>query len=201
MAPPKPLELWLVRHAHAGERGPDHPDDRLRPLSPKGQRQIAALNRWLDAQETRFDRLFASPLLRARQTAAPLAAFLNAADNDAEDMQNDRDGKSRAVGHRRGERRSTENRRAELLEALADSDYAGLLAALGERLGATDERLALVGHEPYLSELASLLLCGDARALRLEVGKGALLRLRGELRPAGMSLSALVPASSYRRCG
>ena len=30
------LELYLVRHAIAAERGPDHPDDRKRPLTPQG---------------------------------------------------------------------------------------------------------------------------------------------------------------------
>jgi phosphohistidine phosphatase len=34
--------------------------------------------------------------------------------------------------------------------------------------------VALVGHEPYLSSLASLLVSGDERALRLELMKGAL---------------------------
>ncbi len=37
--------------------------------------------------------------------------------------------------------------------------------------------VALVGHEPYLSSLASLLVSGNERALRLELKKGAVVRL------------------------
>ena len=31
----KDLEVYLVRHAPAGERGPEWPDDSLRPLTDK----------------------------------------------------------------------------------------------------------------------------------------------------------------------
>ena len=34
--PPTTLELYLVRHAVAADRGPRFPDDRLRPLTPGG---------------------------------------------------------------------------------------------------------------------------------------------------------------------
>ena len=45
--------------------------------------------------------------------------------------------------------------------------------------------VALVGHEPYLSRLTSLLCAGDEEALGLELKKGAvvLLELDGEPRP------------------
>ena len=35
------IELYLVRHAIAAERGPKYPDDRLRPLTPAGSKQFA----------------------------------------------------------------------------------------------------------------------------------------------------------------
>ena len=41
-----------------------------------------------------------------------------------------------------------------------------------------DSPLAVVGHQPLLSELASLLLTGDGRSLRLELKKGAVMCLR-----------------------
>ncbi|CAN5352603.1 phosphohistidine phosphatase SixA [soil metagenome] len=41
-----------------------------------------------------------------------------------------------------------------------------------------ESALALVGHQPLLSELASLLLAGDGRLLRLELKKGAAMCLR-----------------------
>jgi phosphohistidine phosphatase len=43
--------------------------------------------------------------------------------------------------------------------------------------------VALVGHEPHLSSLASLLVAGDEGALRLEVKKGAVVRLAFATRP------------------
>ena len=34
------LEIYLVRHAVAAERGPKYPDDRLRPLTPEGVKRF-----------------------------------------------------------------------------------------------------------------------------------------------------------------
>ena len=34
------IELYLVRHAIAAERGPKYPDDRLRPLTPGRHEEI-----------------------------------------------------------------------------------------------------------------------------------------------------------------
>jgi len=50
--------------------------------------------------------------------------------------------------------------------------------------------VALVGHEPYLSRLASLLLCGDEAVLQLELKKGAVafLAVSGGPRPGGALL-------------
>jgi phosphohistidine phosphatase len=47
-----------------------------------------------------------------------------------------------------------------------------------------DERsVALIGHEPHLSSLASLLVAGNDRALRLELKKGAAMRLALDAEP------------------
>ena len=43
-----------------------------------------------------------------------------------------------------------------------------------------DRSTALVGHEPYLSSLASLLLAGDADAVQLELKKGGVIFLAGD---------------------
>ena len=60
--------------------------------------------------------------------------------------------------------------------------------------------LALVGHEPWLSELVSLLLLGtgeSADAFRL--GKGSVCVLEGEPRPACMTLRSLQTLRQLRR--
>ncbi|HEX7311079.1 MAG TPA: histidine phosphatase family protein [Gaiellaceae bacterium] len=50
--------------------------------------------------------------------------------------------------------------------------------------------VALVGHEPFLSGLASLLLAGDENAVAIELKKGAvvLLTLSPDIRPASAFL-------------
>jgi phosphohistidine phosphatase len=55
------------------------------------------------------------------------------------------------------------------------------LEVLRER---TEVSLALVGHEPYLSTLASIMCAGGEDALRLDLKKGAvaLLRVEGDVR-------------------
>ncbi len=70
------IELYIVRHAHAGDpeawRGPD--DER--PLSPKGENQAARLAAFLTRIGARPQVILTSPRLRASQTAAPIGAAL-----------------------------------------------------------------------------------------------------------------------------
>ena len=64
------MDLYLIRHADAlalGERGITSDEDR--PLSEVGEAQAAAGAKALLTKGILFDRLFTSPLLRARQTA------------------------------------------------------------------------------------------------------------------------------------
>jgi phosphohistidine phosphatase len=64
------MDLYLIRHADAlplGEQGVTTDGDR--PLSDKGERQSAALGNALRQQDIRLDRLYTSPLVRARRTA------------------------------------------------------------------------------------------------------------------------------------
>jgi phosphohistidine phosphatase len=69
-------ELYLLRHAHAGDPGAwDGPDDR-RPLSDKGQRQAERLGRFLVAVGFRPDDIITSPKVRAAQTAEIVAGQL-----------------------------------------------------------------------------------------------------------------------------
>jgi phosphohistidine phosphatase len=61
------VRLILVRHAHSD---PGHPDE-LRPLSARGRKQARELGERLAAAEPVL--VLASPLLRARETAAAIA--------------------------------------------------------------------------------------------------------------------------------
>ena len=69
--------MLLIRHAHAGSRKDWPGDDRLRPLSAKGQRQatglVTSLGPWA------VQRILSSPYERCLQTVAPLATELSLA--------------------------------------------------------------------------------------------------------------------------
>jgi phosphohistidine phosphatase len=61
------MRLFLVRHAHSDPGDPDS----LRPLSARGRRQARELAERLASRAP--DTILASPLLRARETAAAIA--------------------------------------------------------------------------------------------------------------------------------
>ena len=61
-------QLYLIRHGIAVERG-SYPTDAERPLTPEGDRKTRKVAKQLAKLDIRFDILFSSPLVRARQTA------------------------------------------------------------------------------------------------------------------------------------
>jgi phosphohistidine phosphatase len=62
------MRLVIVRHAEAAPGSPDE----LRALTPAGREQARALGRRLRDEGLEPDAILASPLLRARETAAAL---------------------------------------------------------------------------------------------------------------------------------
>jgi phosphohistidine phosphatase len=68
------IQLFLVRHAIAEDRGADWPDDRLRPLTKEGAARMAREAAGLVALDVRIEEILTSPLVRARHTADILAA-------------------------------------------------------------------------------------------------------------------------------
>lgn len=144
---PTSLELYLVRHAVAAMRGPDYPDDALRPLTPEGaakwRRSVAGLRN----VGVTLDVVWTSPLTRARETAEHLVAGLRP--------------KPRLV----------------VVEALAAGRRVSEQLDLIARHAATPRGgslVALVGHEPDLGELATALL-GAKGAIAFK--KGAVCRI------------------------
>jgi phosphohistidine phosphatase len=59
------------------------------------------------------------------------------------------------------------------------------------------ERVGVVGHEPYLTELCGMLTGTHAQAFVLD--KGGVAWLSGDLKPGGMKLLALFPSRTLRR--
>lgn len=68
--------LYLVRHAIAHDRGPEWPDDDVRPLTRDGMRRWRRGARGLASIAPSVALILSSPLLRARQTADLLQARL-----------------------------------------------------------------------------------------------------------------------------
>jgi phosphohistidine phosphatase len=127
---PAPLVLDLLRHGHAEPGGPA--GDGARPLTPGGRGALARLGVRLEREGIRHDRVFASPLVRATESAAAvLGAFRDHAP-------------------------------VETLDALAfASSPADVLEAL-RGLGLAGGRVLLVGHQPQMGLLARLLTGAEA---------------------------------------
>jgi phosphohistidine phosphatase len=143
------LELYLVRHGIAEDRGEDWPDDSKRPLTSGGIAKLRKEARGLVALDVTFDQIITSPLVRTRQTADVLAEVLK--------------GKPPIAAS----------------DALAP---AGTPAAVIQEIGrhARKSRIALVGHEPNLGELAAQLTGAKAP---LEFKKGGICRIDFEVLP------------------
>jgi 8-oxo-dGTP diphosphatase len=71
------MRLFVVRHAHAGDRSATHGPDGVRPLSRKGRRQAHGLAERFAAEG--IGRVLSSPAARCVQTLEPLAERLGLA--------------------------------------------------------------------------------------------------------------------------
>jgi phosphohistidine phosphatase len=67
------MELYLIRHAVAEERGPRWPNDDLRPLSATGVTKFERIAEGLVRLGALPEQIFTSPLVRASQTAEILS--------------------------------------------------------------------------------------------------------------------------------
>jgi len=70
------IQLYVIRHGLAGDRGEAWPDDTKRPLTPQGVARLRREVQGLDLLGVRFDQVLTSRLVRARQTAEILAQAL-----------------------------------------------------------------------------------------------------------------------------
>ena len=141
------MELFILRHGVAVPRGSsEYPNDSDRPLTPKGARGMRKIARGMRAMDLLFDHVISSPFVRARQTAEI------------------------AVG------KLQPDFSIEYTEHLQpDGDREQFITASLTRCGQED-RVLVVGHEPYLSELISFLVCGDD-SLGMNFKKGGLCKL------------------------
>ncbi len=122
------FEIYLIRHGLAAERGENYSDDTKRPLTSKGIQRLRQEGKALVALDVTFDVILTSPLVRTRQTAEALAATFR----DPPPIVNS---PALAPG-------GTHNA---IMEELAKQSH-------------RRKKIALVGHEPGIGELASRLL-------------------------------------------
>lgn len=142
------LQLYLVRHGLAAQRGDEYPDDSKRPLTSEGIASLRKEVRALDLLGIGIDHIITSPLVRAKQTADILAELASKPSITTSDSL-----------------------------APAGSP-AGVFQELAKH--AKKGRIALVGHEPNLGELAARLIGSKTP---IEFKKGGICRIDFEVLP------------------
>jgi len=80
-----------------------------------------------------------------------------------------------------------------IVDALAAPDAAATSAAIAAALAPEEATVVVVGHEPWLSQLASWWLSGDAGAVRVLFRRATAMSLVGTPGPGAMTLTGLVP--------
>jgi phosphohistidine phosphatase len=143
------MEIYILRHGIAADLGEDGAmSDGDRPLTKKGREKMKEEAEGMRRLGLEFDLIFTSPLLRTRQTAEAVAEVLGLEEKVIV---------AEALAPGRGFVRGVNKKSPIFLE-----------------VGAQEfERALVVGHQPDMSELASVLLTGN-RDLGVEFKKGAL---------------------------
>lgn len=157
------MKLYILRHADAGEASAEgYTTDAARVLTPKGIKRTRQLANALRQMEITFDVILSSPLIRAQQTAEIVARSLR---------------KEKHMRHA-----------GQLAPDGSLSDVLALIESVRAKAGS----ILLVGHEPSLSHLISL-LCTGGPNLGLTLKKGGLCRLElNEAKPGSASLEWLL---------
>ena len=150
------MQLYLLRHGIAVEPGTSGIEsDADRPLTSKGRRQLRKAAVVLADMDLGLDLILSSPFVRARQTAEIVAGVLGM------------------------------KKRLTLTNALAVGGDPVILVKQMSRLKPMPEGVLLVGHEPGMSRLISLLLTGDSRLVETDFKKAGLCKLEVNQLKAG----------------
>jgi phosphohistidine phosphatase len=141
------MELFLLRHGIAVERGDlDYKNDAERPLTAKGRRELRRVAAAMRKMKLSFDLMLSSPLVRAKQTAEIVAMELKL------------------------------QKLLKFSDTLKHGNNAKTLIGGLNHLKPAPEKILLVGHEPDLGELISLLVSGKPDA-NFALKKGGLAKL------------------------
>ena len=141
------MELYLLRHAIAVTRGTEgYENDADRPLTPKGEKKMYRIAEGMKDLGLSFDLLLSSPILRARRTAEIVAEIL---------------GLKKKLQF--SENLSTGGDEEDVIKEL-----------IGEH--SANGSILLVGHEPDMSALISVLVSGGPE-FAVTMKKGGLCKL------------------------
>ncbi len=144
------MNLYILRHGLVVEPGAaEYPKDSERPLTSKGERKLWKIAEALEDLEVCVDWILSSPYVRARQTAEIVAEALQL------------------------------SKKLELTETLTPAGSSKKLIETINHHRPAAEEVVLVGHEPYLSELVSLLVWGIGESV-ITLKKGGLCKLSAE---------------------
>jgi len=128
------MDLYIFRHGIAVEPGTaGYTNDFERPLTPEGEQKLRRIIRAMRNLELSFDLILSSPYIRARETAEAVAAGFAL------------------------------QKKLQFRDSLGVEGNPRELIAELRGLNPAPGSLLLVGHEPYLSTLVSLLLSGAAK--------------------------------------
>jgi len=149
------MNLYILRHGIAVESGtPGYEQDSERPLIPKGRRQLQQIAGAMEKMDLQFDVVVSSPFSRAEQTAEIIAKSLKL------------------------------ETRSRISDALKPDGNPIILVRQLNELNPVPEDVLLVGHQPNLSRLISLLTAGDMD-LVVDLKKGGLCKLETEALQTG----------------
>jgi phosphohistidine phosphatase len=123
------MDLFILRHGEAGKRLAVGNRDSKRPLTITGTKDIADIAKSLKNLNIKFDLIVTSPLKRAHQTATIVAKTFTMEDK-VEDWNELR----------------PEGKRSDLYQKVSSRFKQG-------------SSILMVGHEPFLSELISDVIC------------------------------------------
>ncbi len=145
------MELYFLRHGLAANRGdPKYKDDSMRPLTAHGRKKIHRASLGMRTLGLKFDAIYSSPCLRAKQTAE-IAAQVCKMKNKKIYLTNN---------------------------LLAPTSIEELLREV-HACFPKSKNVLLVGHEPHLTEMISHLLKSN-KPLNIDFKKGGLCCLTVE---------------------
>lgn len=144
------MDLYILRHAIAVDSGsPAYEDDSQRPLTPRGSAKMKRIASGLRRMEVEFDFILSSPLLRAKQTASILAKTYDLHD------------------------------KLVLTPALQpEAPGSQIINEINEKYPQY-KHVVLIGHQPSLNTLISMLISGDP-TLSITLKKGGLCCLSSD---------------------